>query len=154
MADYLPNAMHMLLVEPVTLLRRTVALTARSMGMALVHEAASEALAVNLLKRQRFDGAVIAIDQASREAELATLALLDRVRGGNSASPPTIPIAVMLEQCDEPMLLALRERGVTRVLLKPFKARNLLDTFTHFATLAALPARAQDKALFGIHTER
>ncbi len=123
----------MLLVEPATLLRRTVALTARSMGLAEVHEAASHALALRMLKGMPFDGALIAIDNAQGDDAASAIGLLDQVRAGGTASRATIPIAVMLEQCDATMLAALRARGVTRVLLKPFKARNLIDTFTAFA---------------------
>jgi hypothetical protein len=60
------DRLNMLLVEPATLLRRTVALTARSLGLANVHEAASHSLALRLLKDTAFDGALIAFDSAMR----------------------------------------------------------------------------------------
>ncbi|HEU4776678.1 MAG TPA: response regulator [Telluria sp.] len=145
MAEPTSLSPNMLLVEPVTLLRRTVSLTARTMNVARVHEAASCAQAVRLLKEQVFDGAVIAIEPGAGQAEL--LALLDRVRGGDSLSKAGIPIAVMLEHCDAAMLAALQARGVSRILLKPFKARNLLDTFSVFVT--PLPPQA-GRPLFGI----
>ena len=129
----MPESPDMLLVEPATLLRRTVALTARSMGLATVHEAASHALALRLLKGTSFDGVLIAVDDLQGEGGTSAIGLLDQVRAGATASKTTIPIAVMLDQVDAPMLAALRARGVTRVLLKPFKARNLVDTFTAFA---------------------
>lgn len=122
----------MLLVEPATLLRRTVALTARSLNLANVHEAASHVLALRLLKGTAFDGALIAIDDLQGDGASA-IALLDQVRAGDTASKNTMPIAVMIDKIDADMLSALRARGVTRVLLKPFKARNLVDTFTAFA---------------------
>ncbi len=122
----------MLLVEPATLLRRTVALTARSLNLANVHEAASHVLALRLLKGNAFDGALIAIDDLQGDGASA-IALLDQVRAGGTASKTTMPIAVMIDKIDADMLSALRARGVTRVLLKPFKARNLVDTFTAFA---------------------
>ncbi|HEY0064647.1 MAG TPA: response regulator [Telluria sp.] len=144
-------ALNMLLVEPVTLLRRTVSLTARSMGVARVHEAASNALAMRLLKGQAFDGAVIAIDETSVQGELHAMSLLDEVRAGGTASQAGIPIAVMLERCDSAMLTALQQRGVTRILLKPFRARNLLDTFSHFAAVAvAPPGPGGPRPLFGV----
>ena len=122
----------MLLVEPATLLRRTVALTARSLNLANVHEAASHVLALRLLKGTAFDGALIAIDDLQGDGASA-IALLDQVRAGDTASKNTMPIGVMIDKIDADMLSALRARGVTRVLLKPFKARNLVDTFTAFA---------------------
>jgi CheY-like chemotaxis protein len=123
----------MLLVEPATLLRRTVALTARSLNLANVHEAASHVLALRLLKGTAFDGALIAIDDLQGDGVASAIALLDQVRAGDTASKTTMPIAVMIDKIDADMLSALRARGVTRVLLKPFKARNLVDTFTAFA---------------------
>lgn len=145
MGELQSSSRNMLLVEPVTLLRRTVSLTARTMNLARVHEAASCEQAVRLLKEQEFDGAVIAIEAGEGQANL--LALLDRVRNGESLSKAGIPIAVMLEHCDAAMLTALQARGVSRILLKPFKARNLLDTFSLFA----VPAPAKDtRPLFGI----
>lgn len=140
----------MLLVEPATLLRRTVALTARSMGLAKVHEAASHALALRLLKGMPFDGVLLAIDNMHGDAAASAIGLLDQVRAGSTASRPTIPIAVMIDQCDTPMLVALRARGVTRVLLKPFKARNLIDTFAAFAEEQPRQAPA---ALYRVESE-
>ncbi|SHG57687.1 hypothetical protein [Massilia sp. CF038] len=145
------EGLNMLLVEPVTLLRRTVSLTARSMGVARVHEAASTALAMRLLQAQAFDGAVIALDEDSAPGELHAFALLDELRGGSTASKAGIPVAVMLDRCDSAMLTALQQRGVTRILIKPFRARNLLDTFSHFASAAMLPPQAATaQPLFGV----
>ncbi len=59
------RAVDMLLVEPVTLLRRTVSLTARSLGLGAVHEAANQASALKLLYGQRFHGAVIALGEGT-----------------------------------------------------------------------------------------
>ena len=136
------NSLDMLLVEPATLLRRTVALTARSMGMANVHEAASHESALRLLMTQAFDGALIAIDDLDADAGANVFALLDQVRAGATASRATIPIAVMMAHVDASMLAALRARRVTRVLVKPFKARNLIDTFSAFATEQSATAPA------------
>lgn len=149
MPDAAANPLDMLLVEPATLLRRTVSLTARTMGVANVHEAATYALALRLLNGHAFDGAVIAFEQQAGGAELAAMDLLDRVREGGTASRAQIPIAVMVDRIDAAMLAALKQRGVTHVLLKPFKARKLLDTFAHFATSASAPAPAA-RPLFGV----
>jgi len=121
--------LNMLLVEPETMLRRTVALTARSLGMANVHEAASTVAARELLRQQRFDGAVIAIDAGGGH----DLSLLDQLRQGRTISRASIPVAVLAAQCDAILLASLRERGVNRVILKPFRARTLLDCFSALA---------------------
>jgi CheY-like chemotaxis protein len=120
----------MLLVEPENVLRRTVALTARSMGLADIQEAASTPLARQILDQRPFHGALIAIDAG----DSFDLTLLDQVRQGRSASRPRIPLAVLASRCDDALLAALRERGVNRIVLKPFRARTLLDAFAALAS--------------------
>ena len=124
--------LQMLLVEPETLLRRTVSLTARSLGLGQIHEACSIAAAQRMLQEQAFSGAVISIDCASGERAAYDLSLLDQVRNGLSASPSTIPIAVMAECATAELLRNLRGRDIERVILKPFRAKTLLDTFAAF----------------------
>ncbi len=130
----------MLLVEPETLLRRTVTLTARSLGLATVHEAASHALALRMLQDKAFDGALIAIDRDGADSDASTLALLDRIRAGSTACDAGMPIAVMTARCDAAMIAGLRARGVVRILLKPFKARHLIDTVGAFAAAPVVSA--------------
>ena len=124
--------MNMLLVEEQTLLRRTVSLTARSLGLGTIHEAATMQAAERLLREHAFQGAVISIDCGTQPGDGYNLALLDAVREGMSASDKAIPIAVMSESATEELLAALRERQVTRVILKPFRAKVLLDAFATF----------------------
>jgi CheY-like chemotaxis protein len=126
-----PRQKAVLLVEPQTMLRRTVALTARSLGMAQIHEAASIALARQMLRQHAFAGAIIAIDDGMEH----DLALLDQVRAGDSASDRTIPIAVMAANCTGEQLVQLQQRQVSRVIVKPFKARILLDALAALGTV-------------------
>ena len=60
------------------------------------------------------------------------LTLLDKVRGGMSASDCKIPIAVMVDRATTELLNELRNREVNRVILKPFRAKILIDTFATF----------------------
>lgn len=125
-----PSAtLQMLLVEPETLLRRTVSLTARTLGLGQIHEAASLAAAERLLREQAFHGAVIAIDCNAVTEKGYDLSLLDLVRDGQSSSDAGIPIAVMADRATTELLRELRTRDVSRVILKPFRARVLLDAF-------------------------
>lgn len=124
--------MQMLLVEPEMLLRRTVSMTARSLGLADIHEAGNIATAQRMLREQRFHGAVICIDCDQGGRASYDLCLLDQVREGQSASASTIPIAVMAESATTQMLRDLRSRGIDRVILKPFRAKLLLDAIAAF----------------------
>lgn len=115
----------MLLVEPEDMLRRTVSLTARSLGMAEIDEAPSVQAAQRLLRQHRYRGAVIAIDAGA----LHDYSLLDQVRQGQSACDAQMPIAVLANRADPAMIAALRGLGVQRIILKPFRAKVLLEAF-------------------------
>lgn len=128
MAEAPRAQLNMLLVEEQNLLRKTVSLTARSLGMGTVHEAATLQAAERLLRERAFQGAVISIDCGGAH----NLSLLDKVRNGLSASPATIPIAVLVDQATTELMHELRERQVNRVILKPFRARILLEAFESF----------------------
>ena len=132
MSDPLLPDIPMLLVEPVALLRRTVSMTARSLGLLRIEEAASSGLALQLLHDKVFHGAVIAID-AHGSDPIQALRLVDEIRNGMTASKAAMPIAVMVELCPPILLTSLKERGVTHIILKPFRARTLIDTFIAFA---------------------
>jgi CheY-like chemotaxis protein len=132
MAEAPRKHLNMLLVEEQTLLRRTVSLTARSLGLGTIHEAANLQAAERLLREHAFHGAVISIDCGAQPGCVYNLALLDAVREGLSASDKAIPIAVMTQSATAQLLAELRERQVSRVILKPFRAKVLLDAFATF----------------------
>ncbi|MYM66825.1 response regulator [Pseudoduganella sp. FT55W] len=132
MAEATARNLNMLLVEEQNLLRKTVSLTARSLGMGTVHEAATVQAAERMLRERAYQGAVISIDCGADGDGHYNLALLDKVRNGLSASPATIPIAVMVDQATADLMRELRERQVNRVILKPFRAKILLEAFEAF----------------------
>ncbi|WP_343729742.1 response regulator [Duganella sp.] len=133
MADTARAHLNMLLVEEQNLLRKTVSLTARSLGLGAVHEAATLQAAERLLRERAFQGAVISIDCGAQGDCMYNLTLLDKLRNGLSASPATIPIAVMVDQATTDLMRELRERQVNRVILKPFRAKILLEAFESFS---------------------
>lgn len=127
------KVVNMLLVEEQPLLRKTVSMTARSLGMAAVHEAATAEAAEKLLKEKSFEGAVISLECGAFGGAEHNFTLLDRVRGGMSASDAGIPIAVMVDRPTAQLMQELRSRDISRVIVKPFRAKVLLDTFASFA---------------------
>ena len=123
---------HILLVEPEPMLRRTVAMTARSLGMSQVHEAATNDAALRLLRSRTFQGAVVAVNCIGSGADRQyDLGLIDRLRTDDTAGK-TMPIAIMAEQATAELLSALRDRNISRVILKPFRAKVLLETIEKF----------------------
>lgn len=125
----------MLLLETDPLMRRTVVLTARTLGMGEIHETGSASVARRMLRERSFRGAVIALDFGERRYDQYDLTLIDDIRYGAGVENPHMPIAVLLDHCDVQFLQELRQRDVTRVILKPFRARLLLDTFAEFGKL-------------------
>ena len=126
----MPSAtMHILLVEPEPMLRRTVAMTARSLGLGQVHEAATSAAALRLLSVRRFQGAVIAVEcVGSGKDSRYDLGLIDRLRADAAAAEQSLSIAIMTETATPELLSDLRERQISRVILKPFRAKVVLET--------------------------
>lgn len=129
---------HILLVEPEPMLRRTVVMTARSLGMSQVHEAANNDAALRMLRSRTFHGAVIAVDCVGRGADQQyDLGLIDRLRADDTPGK-TMPIAIMAEQATAELLSALRDRNISRVILKPFRAKVLLETIEKFGAVPRL----------------
>lgn len=126
------SGLPMLLFEKDALLRRTVVLTARTLGLANIHETGSQSAALRMLREHDFRGAVVALDFGERKYAQYDFALIDSIRETNDANFRSMPVAVLVDQCDAVLLQALRQREVTRVILKPFRARTLLDAFSEF----------------------
>jgi DNA-binding response OmpR family regulator len=120
--------LHILLLEPEHLLRRTVALTVRSLGSAEITEAATYPVAQGLCARRGFDGAVIALDWPLTQEQHRGLTLVQQIRAGDTACRPSMPIAVLVESCTAETIGLLRSCGVSRILIKPFRVRDVIDT--------------------------
>jgi CheY-like chemotaxis protein len=133
MPDKLPGDAHFLLVEPETLLRRTVAMTARSLHLGHVHEAAGNDIAMRMLRSRSFQGAVVAVDcVGSRGQRHYDLSLIDRMRERETVDGKPMPIAIMASEASAELLAELRDRRISRVILKPFRAKVLLETIAGF----------------------
>ncbi len=126
----------LMLVEPANLLRRTVALTVRSLGTADVTEAATYAAVQQFCELRRFDGAVIALGGLLPLESSAGLALIQQIRMGQGASSPAMPIAVLVDSCNAELLQVLRSCDVKRILIKPFRVRDVVDTIDGMRALA------------------
>lgn len=132
------SRLKILLVEPAHLLRRTVSLTVHSLGTAEVTEAAAYATARQLCEGQRFDGAVVALDWPPHDGVCRGLSLIQQIRSGDSASAPSIPVAALVDSCNAELLQVLRACGISRILIKPFRVRDVIDTIDGMRGLARL----------------
>jgi len=124
----MPSGFEVLLVEPGHLLRRTVSLTLRSLNTAEVTESATYQTAQSLCERRAFDAAVIAVEWPLPLEAYRGLTLIQQIRSGESACAASMPVAVMVEACTGELLEVLRACGISRVLIKPFRVRDVVDT--------------------------
>lgn len=115
----------LLLAVPQSLLRRTVADVARSLQLADVHEVASVAAAERLMETESFDALLLDLD-----AGAAALDLLVRVRERRTRCAPTLPIAVLAAVCTAEHIARLKQLEVRRVLLTPFKVKDMVTSIT------------------------
>ena len=126
-----------LLVEPQFVLRRTIAMVARDLGMVDFYEASNVGRARTLLAGDAFDGLVLAVQEGAQVMEL-----LSDLRRGRFATPPDVRVVVLAtdgKPVDEARLQAL---GVTRVLGKPVRISDLLAAIADAqAPGGALPGR-------------
>lgn len=118
-----PRGKQLLLLEPDYMARHTVALTARSTGLAEVHEAPSFKTAQEMLSQMTFDGLLLALGADDRELEL-----VEQLRCGRTQSPAGAAVAVIVSQCDMARAEKLRLIGVNQIILRPFKVKTLLGT--------------------------
>ena len=120
----------LLLLEPDYMLRHTVALTARSAGLAVVKEAPSIDTAHALLQSDRFDGALVAFNDGDDQA----MWLIEYMRSGRSLSSADMPIGVMVGKCNAETATRLQSIGINQIILRPFKVKTLLNTIQVLST--------------------
>jgi CheY-like chemotaxis protein len=123
----------LLLVEPDSLFRRTVAMVARELKLAEVFEASSHEAAQKLLAQRSYDAMLLDID-----ASLTGLALLHTVRSGSTRCDAKLPVAVTASTIDASTVAMFKPLEIRRVMLKPFKVKTVLEVV---ADLAETPAR-------------
>ncbi|MEJ5999864.1 response regulator [Paucibacter soli] len=112
----------LLLVDPNTLFRRTLAMVARELNIAMVVEANSHELAQRMLEARTVHALLMDVDE-----RLAALALVQGVRAGSLQCPRDLPIALTAGSVDAATLALFGPLGIKRVMLKPFKVKTALE---------------------------
>ena len=127
-----PPTHWLLVVEPDAVVRSTVASVVRELELAQVHQAASVPLGTQVMGESVVDALVLSLADAD-----AALDLLTRLRAGEFASRADIPVVVLAPACDGPLALRLKQLEVRRLLLTPFKIRDVVQTLESLAPEAA-----------------
>ncbi len=126
----------LLLTEPSALMRQTVALTVGSVGIGPVFQAATVRAARDLLQQRAFGVVLLSLDAAAEDEfqdSRGTMQLLAMLRAGETTSRADIGVVVTATACSRAQIEELMALGVDRVLLKPFKARLLIETLTELS---------------------
>lgn len=118
----------MLVLEPDAVVRSTVAAVVRELELAQVQQAASVPLGTQVLTETAVDALVLSLADTE-----AALELLTRLRAGEFPSRADIPVVVLAPACDGPLALRLRQLEVLRLLLTPFKIRDVVQTLEALA---------------------
>ena len=119
MSTMLPR---ILLVEPQFVLRRTMVMVARDLGMVDFHEASSVGRARALLATGAYEGLVLDLQEGPQALEL-----LGELRQGRFATPRDARVVVLAGGGSPVNAERLQGLDVDRVLGKPVRISELLD---------------------------
>lgn len=112
-----------LLVEPSSLTGSIIVATARQLDLPAVRQVSSVRTAQHQLTQKTFSGVIVSLDE-QQEA----VSLLEQVRDARFAVHPDVPVAVTTAQVDASTAVQMKALQVRRVLLKPFKVRDVIAT--------------------------
>ena len=111
-----------LLIEPQFVLRRTIAMVARDLGVVDFHEASSVGRARTLLASEAYAGLVLDLAEGPQALEL-----LHEFRQGQFATRPGVPVLALSADAAPGDAARLQALGVARVLGKPVRISDLLS---------------------------
>jgi hypothetical protein len=119
-----------LLIEPDGVVRGTVASVCRELAIVKMHPAISVAQGERWLQTGQTHCMLISVADGT-----ASLDLLARVRAGEFSCAADLPVAVMAPTCNQALAVRLKELAVRRLLLQPFKLRDVIHTVEQMLAL-------------------
>lgn len=112
-----------LLVEPSSLTGSIIMATARQLNLPAVRQVTTVRNAQQQLTAKDFSGVIVSLDEAPE-----AVTLLEQLRSAQFAVHAQVPVAVTTTQVDASTAAQMKELQVRRVLLKPFKVRDVIST--------------------------
>ncbi len=112
-----------LVLEQTAMVGGIIVSTVRELKLPRVRLATSIRSAQTLLGQQVFGGLIVSLNEESPALEL-----LQGLRTGAYKTPANVPVAVTATACGVELAQALRGLFVRRILLKPFKVRDVILT--------------------------
>ncbi len=112
-----------LVVEQSTMVGSIIVSTARQLKLPGVRLATSIRAAQQLLEQHAFSAVIVSLNE-----EGPALELIQKLRDGQTKTRADVPVAVTTTACGHGLAKALRDFLVRRILLKPFKVRDVILT--------------------------
>ncbi|MDO9437919.1 hypothetical protein [Hydrogenophaga sp.] len=123
MSAHAAHAPQVLLIEPDGLLRGTVASVCRELQLVRLQQAISIAQGEKWMKSNEDHGLLLSLAEGALALEF-----LERLRSGKFRCERHIPVAVMAPSCDAVLAARLKDLDVRRLLLQPFRLRDVVHT--------------------------
>ena len=114
---------NILLLEKSHMVGSIIVSTARQLNLAVVRQVTSITNARQQLSNGTYSGLIATLDD-----EVADLEFLCELREAAHNDYANIPIAVITPACDEELAEQLKTLQVCRILIKPFKVRDVIST--------------------------
>lgn len=118
-----PVRRDILIVEQAAMVGGIIVTTARQLRLPAVRLATSIRAAQQLLEQQQFSALIVSLNE-----EGPALELVQNLRSGKYKTLADIPVAVTTTACGVDLAQSLRSLLVRRILLKPFKVRDVILT--------------------------
>lgn len=131
------SGMEILLVEPSSMVGGIVISTARQLKLPSIRQVGNVRHAQTQLEAHEYDGLIVALDDDGMAIEM-----LRHLRVGGFRGNPALPVAVVAPQMDATLAAELKTLHVRRILLKPFKVRDLITTIEALLGLAPVAGSA------------
>lgn len=116
-------AQDILLIEPSSLTGSIIVATARQLNLPRVSQVASVRTAQQQMAHHKYGSIILSLDEQD-----AAIGLLEQVRQGAYAVPSDVPVVVTTPQVNAATATRMRALQVRRVLLTPFKVRDVIGT--------------------------
>ena len=117
------NGPEILIIEHSAMVGNIIVSTARQLGLQTLRLVSNARSAQHFMEHQTFVGLIAALDD-----EEEALALIDKLRKGQFRSPENLPVAITTGFCSTELAHRLKALGPRRILIKPFKIRDLVST--------------------------
>lgn len=128
----------LLLAKPNSLMRQTVVLTAGSIQIGPVFQASTLRMAHRMVLEQPFAAIIVPLCWDDETTIGPVLEFIAAVRSGSTRCASTVPIFVTASACSIDEAQGLAALHVQRILLKPFKARLLIEALAELSRPAQI----------------